>query len=66
MACEWGAWCLGRWEGTGLLAWRAAVVARRLCGCLTAGWDARAAAVQGVSLALGFLLLCLLDCGAGA
>ena len=66
MGCEWGAWCLGRWEGTGLLAWRGGAVARRLCGCLTAGWDARAAAVQGVSLALGFLLLCLLDGRAGA
>ena len=66
MACEWGAWCLGRWEGTGLLAWRAAVVARRLGGSLTAGWAARVLVVWGRSWALGFLLLCLLDGRAGA
>ena len=66
MVCEWGALCLGLLEGTGGLAWRAAVVARRLCGCLTAGWDARVLVVQGRVGALGFLLLCLVDCRAGA
>ena len=66
MGCEWGAWCLGLWEGTGRLAWRAAVLARRLCGCLTAGWGARLPEGRGRTAALGFLLLCLLDGRAGA
>ena len=66
MGCEWGAWCLGRWEGTGLLVWRAGAVARRLVGSLTAGSDARVAGGRGRCGAAGFLLLCLLECRAGA
>ena len=66
MACEWGAWCLGLWEGTGRLAWRAAVLARRLCGCLTAVWGARLVAEWGRTRALGCLLLCLLHGRAAA
>ncbi len=40
-ACGWVGWCLGLLGGMGALGWRGGVGARRLCGCLTAGLDAR-------------------------
>ena len=67
MGCEWGAWCLGLWEGTGLVAWRAAAVARRLVGCRTAGLHQKQQQEnKRLCGAVGFLLLCLLECRAGA
>ena len=60
LGCGWVGWCLGRWEGTTRWAWRAAALARRPGGCLTAAWDARAGEVLGRTGAAGFLLLCLL------
>ena len=65
-ACGWVGWCLGLLGGTGAVGWRAGVGARRLCGCLTAGLDARGGGELVREWELGCLLLCLLGSGAGA
>ena len=65
-ACGWVGWCLGLLGGTGAVGWRGGVGARRLCGCLTAGLDARGRGGLVREWELGCLLLCLEGSRAGA